>query len=97
MRRRYLLCYDIRDTRRLRETHQTVKGFGEPLQYSVFVCDLSDAERIKMIDRLRAVIDERTDSIMIVDLGETGPGREGRQIRWLGTPPALPQRGASIL
>ncbi len=41
MRRRYLVCYDIRDPARLRRTHKTVLGFGHHLQYSVYVCDLS--------------------------------------------------------
>ena len=45
-RRRYLVCYDVRDDGRLRRVHSTVKGYGYPLQYSVFVCDLSDAEKV---------------------------------------------------
>ena len=45
MRRgRYLVAYDIRDPRRLREVHRIVKGYGVSLQYSVFVCDLTFKE-----------------------------------------------------
>lgn len=33
MRRCYLVCYDIRDPKRLRRTHKLMKAYGEPLQY----------------------------------------------------------------
>lgn len=46
-RTRYLLTYDIRHPRRLRRVHGVAKDYGEPLQYSVFVCDLT---RIELID-----------------------------------------------
>jgi CRISPR-associated protein Cas2 len=43
-RRRYLVAYDIRDDRRLRQIASCMEGYGERIQYSVFVCDLSDQE-----------------------------------------------------
>ena len=32
MRRCYLVCYDIRDPKRLRRVHKTMKGYGESWQ-----------------------------------------------------------------
>lgn len=69
MRRRWLVCYDITDARRLRRVHKTVKGYGERLQYSVFSCILSKSELQRLIAALRSIIDESADSVMIVDVG----------------------------
>ena len=45
MRHRFLVCYDVADPRRLARTYRKMNGFGEPAQYSVFICDLSPKER----------------------------------------------------
>jgi CRISPR-associated protein Cas2 len=55
-RHRYVVCYDVREPKRLRKTHQTLLGYGDPLQYSVFVCDLSAAERVLMEEAVRRVV-----------------------------------------
>jgi CRISPR-associated protein Cas2 len=47
-RRRYLVAYDIREDRRLRNVATCMEGYGERIQYSVFVCDLSDQEAVLM-------------------------------------------------
>jgi CRISPR-associated protein Cas2 len=39
-RRRYIVAYDIADPKRLRATHKALTGVGDPLQESVFLCDL---------------------------------------------------------
>lgn len=57
-RTRYLVAYDIRDPFRLRKVHKIVRGFGDSMQYSVFVCDLTSAERVRLIERLGALRDE---------------------------------------
>jgi CRISPR-associated protein Cas2 len=68
-RHRYIVCYDIRDPKRLRRTHRTLMGYGDPLQYSVFVCDLSPAERVLMEEALRGVVKISEDSVVLIDLG----------------------------
>ena len=45
MRRRYLVAYDVADAKRLKKTHRTMHGFGDPLQYSLFLCALSAIEK----------------------------------------------------
>ncbi len=47
-RRRYLVAYDIREDRRLRNVAACVEGYGERIQYSVFICDLSEEEAVTM-------------------------------------------------
>ncbi|MCC6930373.1 MAG: CRISPR-associated endonuclease Cas2 [Gemmatimonadaceae bacterium] len=69
MRRRYLVAYDVSDAQRLRRTYRVMNGFGDPVQYSLFVCDLSPVERQIMHERLTAVINLKDDRVLIVDLG----------------------------
>lgn len=68
-RNRFIVCYDVRDPARLRRTHQAMLGYGDPLQYSVFLCELSRAERVLMELTLRRVAELREDSVIVVDLG----------------------------
>ena len=70
MRRCYLVAYDIREPKRLRRVHKTMKGYGEPWQYSVFFCVLKDLDRVKMQTKLEDVMNLREDQVMILDLGE---------------------------
>lgn len=71
-RSRYLLVYDIRKPRRLRRVHEVALRFGEPLQYSVFVCDLTRAEKSMLRAALVDEMDRTVDSVAIFDLGPAG-------------------------
>lgn len=68
-RRRYLVAYDIRDDRRLRMVAKCMEAHGTRIQYSVFVCDLSERERVVMRGALEGIMKVSEDSVMIVDLG----------------------------
>lgn len=95
-RTRYLVAYDIRDERRLRRVAQCVEGFGSRVQYSVFVCDLSEVELIRLRLELRDVLDHRTDSVMFVNLGP--PEERGTHcFEFLGAAPGLPQSGGPTI
>lgn len=83
-RHRLLVCYDVRDPRRLRRTHQTMLGYGDPLQYSVFLCELSPAEQVLMEEALLKVVRVSEDSVAVIDLGPAR-GLAARRIRTLGT------------
>lgn len=75
-RRRYLVAYDVRDPKRLRTVHRLLKSYGYPVQYSVFVCDLTRSEKIAFRWDLGEVVDHAADSVVLVDLGEAGPAAE---------------------
>lgn len=95
-RRRYLVMYDIRQDVRLRRVHQVVKGYGDRLQYSVYICDLSPSELIKMRWELGDEINALDDAIAILDLGE--PDRRGTSaFEFLGVRPDLPESGAIVI
>jgi CRISPR-associated protein Cas2 len=73
----FLLCYDIADPRRLRRVFKVAKGFGVPMQYSVFRCALSPSDLILLMEKLEAEIHHREDHILLVDLGpERGRGEQ---------------------
>lgn len=82
-RHRYVVCYDVREPGRLRRTHDTMLGFGDPLQYSVFVCELSNVERLQMESALRRVVALGEDSVLVIDLGPAS-GVARQRIRALG-------------
>ena len=44
------MAYDVLDDKRRTKAHKILKGRGDALQYSVFRCDLSDAERVVILD-----------------------------------------------
>lgn len=94
-RNRYLVAYDIRTPRRLRRVHRVAKDFGEPLQYSVFVCDLTSVELITLRHRLIEEIKATEDSIGIFDLGPPS-GRGVKCIEFLGVRRELPSDDAAI-
>ncbi|HUM81972.1 MAG TPA: CRISPR-associated endonuclease Cas2, partial [Methanothrix sp.] len=45
----YIVSYDIMDPRRLHTVHKTMKGFGEPIHYSVFRCNLTDKGKVELM------------------------------------------------
>lgn len=88
-RTRYLLAYDIRHPRRLRRVHDVAKNYGEPLQYSVFVCDLTRVELLDLKADLLLEMNAREDSVGIFDLGPPS-GRGLQCIEFMGTRKPLP-------
>lgn len=69
MRRHILVCYDVCNAKRLRRVHRIVRDYGDPVQYSIFACRLTLQDRAELERRLLAVIDQRADQVMLVDLG----------------------------
>jgi CRISPR-associated protein Cas2 len=93
-RRRFLVAYDIRDDRRLRSVATCVEGYGTRIQYSVFVCDLSDREKFVMRGDIESRMKQTEDSVMIVELGSAG---DSSRFLFLGQHERLPSTGAVIV
>lgn len=96
MRTRYIVTYDIREAKRLREVYKTMRGWGDHLQYSVFRCDLSDRERMEMLAALDTILDHKEDQVLVIDLGPPD-GRAATCITSLGRPYIQPERHAVIV
>lgn len=95
-RKRYVVAYDIRDPVRLRRVHETVKGYGFGLQYSVFICDLDEIEKLGLRTDLGEILSFAADSVVLVDVGEP-TGRGTSSFEFMGRHPRLPTTGATIV
>jgi CRISPR-associated protein Cas2 len=93
-RRRYLVAYDIREDRRLRNIATCMEGYGTRIQYSVFVCDLSDREAVLMRGDIEDRMRPSEDSVMIIDLGRAG---DSERFLFLGHHEKLPASTAVIV
>jgi len=93
MRNRHLVSYDVSDPRRLRLVHRLLRGYGDSVQYSVFVCDLARQERFELMHRLSELIHHKEDRVMLVDLGPVG-GRGGQGWTFLGR--SVPEEKAPV-
>ncbi|MCM2315491.1 MAG: CRISPR-associated endonuclease Cas2 [Thermoanaerobaculia bacterium] len=68
-KRCYVVTYDICSPKRWRKVFRLMMGFGEHVQLSVFRCDLTREQRVRMRNRLDEEIDHRDDQVIIVDVG----------------------------
>ena len=96
MRKAYVVSYDISNSKRLAKVYKAMRGFGDHAQYSVFICELSDMERVLMIQKLEGIIHHKDDRVMIVDLG-LSDGRGSRCIQTLGRQYLQPERHAIVV
>lgn len=92
-RRRFLIAYDIRDPKRLRQVCKVTEKYGDRLQYSVFVCDLNPTELLHAKADMEHTMLMTEDSVVIVDLGEVTNAR----FEFMGRRRPLPRTGARIL
>jgi len=77
MRSSYLVSYDIADEKRLRLVFKTMRAYGDHLQFSVFECQLTAADLVRLRGELSAIIHHKEDQVLFVYLGP-------------GEPPAFP-------
>lgn len=96
MRNVYLLCYDVADDKRLRKTYKTMCGVGEPLQFSVFRCELSPVELQRLKATLWDLLNWAEDRVMLVNLGPAGASNENG-IEFWGDPRVAPQVRAAVI
>lgn len=94
-RRRYLVAYDICNPTRLRTVHKVVLAYGDPLQYSVYLCDLTGVQLVELRTKLREIIHHDVDAVSIFDLGPTD-GRTVWAVQHLGRPATEPDDGPAI-
>lgn len=69
MRKCYLVCYDIREPKRLRKVFQILKGYGEHWQYSIFFCTLKDIDRVRLQSDLEVEMNLKEDQVLIINMG----------------------------
>lgn len=91
----FLVAYDVRSPKRLRQIHKKLNGFGRALQFSVFQCELTGMEKQLMITEVSAIIQHNEDRVLIVNIGKR-KGRARGAIQVLGRQ-ELPPGGSPIV
>ena len=61
----WLVCYDVRDAKRLRRCAGHMEGYGERVQYSVFRCWMTPRVSERLRWELTAMLDPDDDVLMI--------------------------------
>lgn len=69
----WLVCYDIRDSRRLRSVHRLLKNNALPVQYSAFIFIGNPTSLQALVAELRERIDPRSDDVRCYHLGRRCP------------------------
>jgi CRISPR-associated protein Cas2 len=82
------VAYDIKDEKRLIKIFRKMRRYGNRLQYSVFICKLSEIEKTEMIIELMDIMRTDEDSLIIVDLGVSVNAAENR-MKFIGAKPDL--------
>lgn len=67
----YFVTYDISDPRRWRKVFETLHGFGEHVQLSVFRCDLTPVRHVRLRNTLDRLIHHGEDQVLIAKLGRS--------------------------
>jgi len=91
-----VISYDVADPKRLAKVFKKMRGFGDPVQLSVFRCDLSKQELILVKSALLKLINEREDKIVIVDCGPVG-GRGEECFEFLGKRESLDSKATVVI
>src|ERR1700720_332657 len=87
-----LVCYDVRESGRLRRTARHMEGYGERVQYSVFRCWLTPRQMEQLRWELTEILAAEDDVLLIpicapCASGIRGTQRDGQSSRWPEEPP----------
>jgi CRISPR-associated protein Cas2 len=96
MRQAYIVTYDISHPKRLRKVYETMCGYGQWLQLSVFRCELSDRERVELRHELNIIINHSADQVLFIDIG-SAHGGAGTAISSLGRPFVKDNSGPTVV
>ncbi|GGG28716.1 CRISPR-associated endonuclease Cas2 [Chelatococcus composti] len=67
--RLFIVTYDISDAKRWRRVFKVMHGYGEWLQLSVFQCRLTRRRRAELETRLRELVRNGEDHVLLIDVG----------------------------
>ena len=65
----FIVTYDIADQKRWRRVFKAMNGYGEWIQLSVFQCRLSRRRRAELETRLRELVKNGEDHVLLIDVG----------------------------
>jgi len=68
-RRHYLISYDVSSDKRRTKVFNSLDDVGDHVQFSVFLCELTNKELAQLRSDLHPHVHEREDQLLILDLG----------------------------
>lgn len=92
----WFVCYDVCASGRLRRVYRILRGYGDHVQYSVFRCELSPAQRASLVGELEQVIKPTEDQVLFIPLGRPDGARD-RAIQTLGVPLTFIERVCHVV
>lgn len=96
MRGCYVVSYDIADPKRLRRVFKLMRNWGDHLQLSVFRCELSPEELLRLEAEVSDEIHHSDDQVLIVYLGPA-EGRAESAFKAFGKPLLPHDRGVTVV
>lgn len=99
LRNCFVICYDIADPKRWRSIYRLLLGAGDPVQFSVFRCDLSRSEKIILLEKLLPTMNQGEDRLMFINLGPAGSHHSGEdRLECIGKALSeMPERKAVVI
>ncbi len=61
----WLICYDVRDPKRLRRAAKHMESYGQRMQYSVFRCWMTDRDMQRLRWELTEFLEPEDDVLLI--------------------------------
>ena len=71
-KRLYLICYDIREPKRLARVARRLSAVGNRVQYSVFAVELTQSALAQILVDLETIIETKEDDVRAYPLPERG-------------------------
>lgn len=99
--RRFLICYDVANPRRLGRIHRFMTRHGMPIQYSLFESWLTPPQLRGVIQRLTDLIDVGEDDVRIYSIRTDatiaclGQPTLPTEIQYFNAPDGVPPIGAT--
>ncbi|MDE3837799.1 CRISPR-associated endonuclease Cas2 [Bacillus methanolicus] len=84
MRQYVLVSYDISDSKRWRKVYKIMKAFGEHVQYSVFICQLTELQEADLKSKLEDIVHHQQDQVMFVHIGPVTRDQLNKKISTVG-------------
>ncbi len=84
MRRYVIVSYDIGDSKRWRKVYKVVRGYGTHVQYSVFLCQLTEKDESELKQLLLDVIHHSADQVIFARLGTVQSKAAERNMSFIG-------------
>lgn len=80
---RLLVAYDVADDLRRTRLSSVLQSYGDRIQYSVFLIDVTAAQKVRLCRDVAGVIDGQEDSVLICSLGDSRDSAI-RRLQYLG-------------